>query len=301
VVHQQAGETRDWRDRCPDPGHEDASRSFDVTADEREDLLQLARDARKRGWWHAYGGAIPTWFAAYVGFEDEAASIRTYEIQLIPGLLQTPEYARALIEAHRPEVTPEGIEAMITARIERQSVLTKPNPLQLWAIIDEAAITRLVGGSQIMRAQLAHLEKMGHLPNVTVQVLTAEAGAHASMGTSFALLEFPEPADPDVVYLEDLTSSAYLENERDIQRYNLVFDHLRSTALPDSASTAWITQAAEDWPRTRRPDVSAQAQPPGPGGRAPAVTGQAATASSSLPPPQMPSRYETARTPPVRT
>jgi hypothetical protein len=208
-------------------------------------LVRLARDARVKGWWHAYGDAIPAWFEGYVGFEADAAVQHTYEGHFVPGLLQTKDYAWAVYQAVRPTLTPDQIELAVAARMERQKRLTSRNPLQLWAVLDEAVLHRQVGGQAVMNAQLDNLAQVAAQPNITLQVLPYSVGAHASMGTSFIILKFPEPTEPDIVYLEDLTSSAYLEEDPHIFRYNVVFDHLRSAALSDADSAALIARLAQ--------------------------------------------------------
>jgi transcriptional regulator with XRE-family HTH domain len=211
---------------------------------EYDALIRLARDARVKGWWHDYADAIPPWFEAYVGLEAEASTLHTYQGHFIPGLLQTEDYARAVYQAVRPTLDADDIERAVAARMKRQTRLSARDFLQLWVVLDEAVLLRQVGGPAIMRAQLEHLAAAGSRPNVTVQVLPFTVGAHASMGTSFVILQFREPAAPDIVYLEDLTSSAYLEEDPHLFRYNVVFDHLRSAALPDDGSAALIRSVA---------------------------------------------------------
>ncbi|MFF5260295.1 DUF5753 domain-containing protein [Actinomadura viridis] len=207
-------------------------------------MVQLTRDARVKGWWHAFGDAIPSWFESYVGLEADASTLHTYAVQLIPGLLQTENYARAVAQAVRPSLTADDVEAAVTARMERQARLAPPDPLDFWAVIDEAALHRQIGGPSVMRAQLEHLAHLASRSNATVQVLPFSTGAHASMGTSFVILKFSEPTAPDIVYLEDLTSSAYLEEDPHISRYNVAFDHLRSAALSDRESSQMIARLA---------------------------------------------------------
>lgn len=203
-------------------------------------LIRLARDARVKGWWHDYADAIPPWFEAYVGLEADASALHVYQGHFVPGLLQTEDYARSVYQAVRPTLEPEDIERAVAARMKRQARLTTRDPLHLWVILHEAVLLHQVGGPEVMRAQLDHLRLMGTRPTITIQVLPFAVGAHASMGTSFIVLKFPEPADPDIVYLEDLTSSAYLEDDPHLIRYNLVFDHLRTAALTDVESAALI-------------------------------------------------------------
>jgi transcriptional regulator with XRE-family HTH domain len=221
---------------------------YEVTGEERTALLTLGRQAAHRGWWHSYADALPGWFEDYVGLEDGALSKWTYENQLVPGLMQTGEYATAITRAAQPWVNDDEVERQVTARATRQALLTAAEPLEVWAVLDEAVLRRKVGGEAIMRAQLDRLGVLSALPNVTLQVLPFDAGAHASMGTSFDLLRFPEPDASAIVYIENHTSSQYLESAADIRRYTLVFDHLRASALSPERSAEFIAQAARDMP-----------------------------------------------------
>jgi transcriptional regulator with XRE-family HTH domain len=211
---------------------------YGVESEQREALIQIAREARQTGWWHAYGDVIKE--SAYVGLEVAAASIRSYEGLLIPGLLQTTHYARAVTRAVRPEQRPEQIERQVELRMARQSILTQDDPPALWAILDEAVLRRSVGEHGIMGEQLHHLTEVAELPTVTLQVLQYSAGEHAGMDGAFTILSFPEPADPAVVYLENATSDLYLEGPDEVRRYTLLFDHLRAAALKPDDSTALI-------------------------------------------------------------
>lgn len=217
---------------------------YEVAGEERAALLTLGRQAAHRGWWHSYSDALPGWFEAFVGLEDGAKSLLIYDNQLVPGLMQTGEYAAAVTRAAQPWVDDDEVERQIAARTTRQALLTTADPLQVWAVLDEAVLRRVVGGPATMRAQLRRLGEIAALPNVTLQVLPFDAGAHASMGTSFFLLQFAEPGDDAIVYIEDHTSSQYLETRADIERYTLVFDHLRATALSPEQSADFISQAA---------------------------------------------------------
>ncbi|RAY16856.1 XRE family transcriptional regulator [Actinomadura craniellae] len=209
-------------------------------------LLRLARDARVKGWWHDYGNAIPDWFESFVGFEADAEELHVYQNQIIPGLLQTRDYATVISAAVRPSLPAEEIESTVAARMKRQSRLSGTKPLRLWAILDESILHRQVGGSGVMADQLRHLLEVGERPNITIQVLPFSVGAHASVGTSFVVLQFPEPGDPDLVYLEDLTSSAYLEDDPHIFRYTVAFDHIKSAALSDRDSALLIAKLVEN-------------------------------------------------------
>jgi hypothetical protein len=158
--------------------------------------------------------------------------------------MQTEDYAAAVLSAAQPSATADEMERQLAARATRQALLTAGNPLYVWAVLDEAVLRRQVGGAATMRAQLNRLREIAALPNVTLQVLPFDAGAHASMGTSFELLHFPEPSDTAIVYIEDQTTSQYLETAADIDRYTLVFDHLRASALSPERSAAFIGQVA---------------------------------------------------------
>ncbi|MCW2918109.1 MAG: transcriptional regulator [Actinomycetia bacterium] len=206
-------------------------------------LLVIAREARERGWWHSFFGVLPKLYLTFIGLEAEATLVRTYEPQLIPGLLQTEAYARALRSRYPFRRDPEETDSFIAARMARQNHLTRDEPLNLWAILDEAVIRRMVGGTGIMRDQLRHVLEVGMLPNVTIQVIPFAAGAHPAMEGSFTILEFSDPADPQLVYLENLMSSLYLEQEKEITWYRLVFDHALATALSPEDTRKLITEA----------------------------------------------------------
>lgn len=218
---------------------------YGVGGEERTALLTLGRQATHRGWWHSYADALPAYFEEYVGLEDGAKSLSTYQNQLVHGLMQTPDYAAAVLRAAQPAATSDEVERQLAARTTRQALLTAASPLQVWAIFDEAVLRRLVGGPAVMNAQLKRIQDITALPNVTLQVLPFDSGAHASMGTSFELLQFPEPGDTAIVYIEDQTSSQYLEAAADIERYTLVFDHLRASALSPQHSAEFIGQVAD--------------------------------------------------------
>lgn len=218
---------------------------YQMTGEERTALLALRRQATHRGWWHSYADALPKWFDDYVGLEDGAKAKLIYDNQLVPGLMQTNDYAAAVTRAARPWADDDEVERQLAARTTRQALLTMADPLQVWAVLDEAVLRRTVGGSAVMAAQLRRLIELAALPNVTLQVLPFALGAHASMGTSFDLLQFPEPSETPIVYIEDHTSSQYLETRADIERYTLVFDHLRASALPPEQSAAFIRRTAD--------------------------------------------------------
>lgn len=212
----------------------------------RDLLLTLARDARQRGWWHSYGTAVPSWFQFFVGLEAEAASVHAYESELMPGLLQTPDYYRAFLLAAPASGNAEEIEHKIQVRSARQQRLTEESPLRFWAVVNEAVIRRVVGSTETMHDQLSHVANLARQAHVSIQVLPFKAGAHPAMDGSFTILGFPEPSDPDVVYLEHQTGGLYLEEASQIERYTLMFNYLIAKALDPDESLAMITHLAED-------------------------------------------------------
>ncbi|WP_327362105.1 MULTISPECIES: helix-turn-helix domain-containing protein [unclassified Streptomyces] len=216
---------RDVRDLCALYGVQDQRRV--------DHLMQLARESGQQGWWNSYGD-IP--HGAYIGLEAEAAAIRLYEPLVIPGLLQTPAYARAVIAGTIPHVTPEQAAAHLQVRLRRQDRLGAPrNPLRLWAVLDESALRRVVGSREVMRKQLDHLIHLGAQPHITMQVLPHGVGAHPGVSGQFSLLEFADATDASVVYLERLTSDLYLEKRSDVRLYGDLYAHLQAQALsPDS-------------------------------------------------------------------
>jgi hypothetical protein len=199
---------------------------------ERRSLLELARQANNPGWWHRFGDVSPTWLQAYLGLEPAATLIRTYEVQFVPGLLQTADYARAVILLGHERATPEEIEKRVALRMERQQLLTRPDPPQLWAVLDEAVLRRPIGGSAVMRGQLAALVAATKLANVTLQVLPFAAGGHSAAGGAFTLLRFPEEDLPDVLYAEQLTSAIYLDKREDLDAYAAALERLAVEAEP---------------------------------------------------------------------
>ncbi|WP_285495945.1 helix-turn-helix transcriptional regulator [Actinomadura sp. NBRC 104425] len=207
----------------------------------RQALITLAREARKPAWWHKYSDVIAS---PYVGFEAEASAVRTYQAQVVPGLLQTRGYIKALLRSVRPALPDSVIDRRMEARIARQARLAGDNPLHLWAVIDETVLHRMVGGREVMNEQLDRLREVASLPNVTLQVLPFEAGLHSAMGVPFAILDFAGPMPVSGVYLEHLTGELYLEDESDVYRYNQVFDHLRAKAPDPERFIALIDKIA---------------------------------------------------------
>ena len=213
---------------------------------QRDALVQLARDSRQKGWWQTYGGLLLNEYAHFIGLEAEATSLRTYQQGLVPGLLQTESYARAIIQAFRPGDSAEELDQRAAVRLQRQRRVTEERSLHLSAIMGEGVVRQLVGDPEIMAEQLHFLAEAADLPNVMIQVLPFRAGAHGGMTGAFEILGFPEPIDPDVVYLENMASALFLEEPADIARYVRVFDYLRATALSPQATSAMLASAAEE-------------------------------------------------------
>ncbi|MQA87485.1 MAG: helix-turn-helix domain-containing protein [Streptosporangiales bacterium] len=193
---------------------------------EREAFFSLAQQANAPGWWHKYNDILPSWFEIYVGLEEAASVIRTYEVQFIPGLLQTEDYARAVTLLGYPDAPPDEIERRVHLRMRRQELVTSPRAPSLWAVVDEAVLRRPLGGRQVMRAQLRHLLDVLEMPHVSLQMVPFRLGGHAAAGGQFTILRFPEPDLPDIVYLEQLTSALYLDKTEDTDHYKKVIDRL---------------------------------------------------------------------------
>lgn len=228
----RSGTVRDVRDLCG---------LYEVAGTSRGDhLMDLARASKQQGWWQSYGLG----FSEYVGLEAGASSIKDFRPLLVPGLLETADYARALHVSAVPEISPDKIDRLVEARLLRQRRLDDADPLRAWVIMDEAALHRVVGGPDIMRAQLNRLIEIAALPNVTIQVIPFEAGAHAALDSNFAILDFAAPVG-SVVYVEGLLGIFYLDRPEHVKRYQLVFDALRATALSREGSIRRIADASK--------------------------------------------------------
>lgn len=236
---QRGATLRDVRDLCE---------LYDVTDQaERDHLMTLAKEGKQQGWWQSY--SLP--YSTYVGLEAEATAVSGFHSSVMPGLLQTAEYAHAIQEAAAPEVsapdlTPEIIEQRVEARIRRQALLTKETPLKFTTIVDEAVLHRLVGGSSTMSGQLQHLVSMAALPNVTIQVIPYGAGAHPALESTFYILDFAD-AVPSVIYVEGLVGWIYLERIEDIGRYRRVFERLGHLALSPAESVKFIAEIQKSY------------------------------------------------------
>jgi transcriptional regulator with XRE-family HTH domain len=203
---------------------------------EREQVLSLARQASTPGWWQQYNDILPRWFELYVGLERAASIIRTFEVQFVHGLLQTEDYARAVILIANGRAPAGEIDRRVSVRMKRQQLLAQPGAPELWTVLDEAVLRRPPGGAGVMRAQLAHLLEMTALPNVTLQVIPFDVGPHAAAGGPFTILRFPEPDLPDLVYLEQLDSATYLDSPDQVTQYLSVMNEICVQALPKAAS-----------------------------------------------------------------
>ncbi|WP_240670241.1 helix-turn-helix domain-containing protein [Actinoplanes solisilvae] len=199
---------------------------------EREALLVLARQANTGGWWQQFSDVMPGWFQSYLGLEAAARLIRVYEIQFVPGLLQTPDYARSIIMLGHAGVMPDEIDKRVELRRQRQQILHRPGGPHLWAVIDEAVLRRPIGGVDVMKDQIEFLIQASEMPNVRLQIIPFYDSGHSAASSSFAILRFPEPELPDVVYLEQLTSAIYLDQRKDVEQYARVLERVCLKAEP---------------------------------------------------------------------
>jgi transcriptional regulator with XRE-family HTH domain len=224
----------------------DLLRLYGVTdADEVAAFVVLAREANTPGWWQRYGDVLPQWFRTYVDLESAASLIRTYEGQLVPGLLQTDDYIRAVV--HDASLEPsEDVGRRVRLRMARQTVLTRERPPRLWAVVDEAALRRPVGGREVMRGQLERLIAATKLPNVTLQILPFAGGAHPAMVGAFSILRFADRELPDVVYLEHLTNAVYLDKREEVERYLDVMELLCVASEPPARTVELLTRILDE-------------------------------------------------------
>jgi transcriptional regulator with XRE-family HTH domain len=211
----------------------------------RDELIGIARESGKRGWWQSYNDVLPGHIAPILDFEAATSQMRFMHNQLVPGLLQTPEYARALILSCLPGAAADEVDRLVDLRLNRQKLLERANPPKLWVILDEAALHRPVGGRQAMRRQLNRLLECAAIedtggPGAVVQVIPFSAGEHTGLDMPFTILTFPADDEPDVVYLEQHTTACYVEDESDVTRYHIYFERLRASALGPQQSHALI-------------------------------------------------------------
>ncbi|MFF0177281.1 helix-turn-helix domain-containing protein [Micromonospora profundi] len=213
---------------------------------EREALLKLARDANSPGWWHRYGDVLPSWFQSYLGLEAAAALIRSYEVQFVPGLLQTPEYARAVVLLGHSAADVAEIDRRVALRMQRQEILRRDRPPQLWVVVDEAALRRPIGGVEVMRGQIEALIEATRSPHIRLQIIPFAAGGHAAAGGAFTILRFGDQELPDIVYIEQLTSALYLDKRDDLEYYAVAMERLCVEAEPPERTPEILARLLKD-------------------------------------------------------
>ncbi|WP_436788726.1 helix-turn-helix domain-containing protein [Yinghuangia sp. YIM S10712] len=218
---------------------------------EREALLTLAREAKKRGWWRSYSSVLPPSYTELLSLEADAAGMRGFELSLVPGLLQTPDYARAVISSVRGDLSPDEVDTLVRVRAERQAILDRTGPdgepaFQLTLVLGEAVLRQVVGGRESMRAQLAYLAEASQRPNIRIQVLPFTCGAHPAIEGAFAIIDFPALSDLDVVVVDTRMSSLYLEEPDQVRVYQRMFDDIRASALSYGDSSSLIEHAAKE-------------------------------------------------------
>jgi transcriptional regulator with XRE-family HTH domain len=213
---------------------------------DRATLLGLAQDANSPGWWHRYGDILPGWFETYVGLEEAAALVRTYELQFIPGLLQTEDYARAVIALGNSSSPPQEIEQRVGLRMTRQKILARGDAPRLWAVVDEAALRRPIGGRDVMRGQIERLIEATKMPGIILQVLPFRVGGHTAEAGAFTILRFPESDLPDVVYVEQLTSALYLDRRDDVDAYMEAMERLCVVSAPPDNTAEILSRILQE-------------------------------------------------------
>ncbi len=209
---------------------------------ERESFLGMVKQANEPGWWRRYNDVMPDWFQDFVGLEESAAQIQTYELQFVPGLLQTEPYARAIATRGRPEYAPPDTERRISLRMQRQRIITGVSPPKLWVVVDESVLHRPIGGRRVLREQVAHMLEMSRLPNVTIQIVPYHLSGYGAEG-SFTVLRFAEPELPDVVYVEHLSGALYLDSVDEIELYSRALDRLTVEAYTPDRSRQTLAKA----------------------------------------------------------
>ncbi|MFC9692974.1 helix-turn-helix domain-containing protein [Kribbella sp. NPDC056951] len=211
--------------------------------DERFRLMELARAANNPGWWSRYGDVMPTWFTNYVGLEVAATLIRTYEVMFVPGLLQTEEYARAVVQLGKTYLPNEEVAQRVALRVTRQKILSRSTPARLWVVIDESVLHRPVGGAEILRAQIEHLMTVAREPNITLQIMPFSSVGYPGAGGAFSILRFPDGDLPDIVYIEHAASALYLDKLEEVDEYAAIMEGLTIAAAPVSATEGLLKEA----------------------------------------------------------
>lgn len=218
---------------------------YKVGGEQRERLLTLSKESVAQGWLRPYHESLYEEYTAYISFEAEASSLRIYESLFVPGLLQTEGYVRAAIRGVLPMASLQEVEDRVQARMARQQVLAKDDPLKLWAIVDEAALNRVVGGAATMHEQLKHLLHVAaNMPHVIFQLIPYGAGAHAGMSGAFTVIDFPDPTDTDLVYIESMAGDLFLESGVETRHYTSIFNNLCAIALSPDDSAVWVADLA---------------------------------------------------------
>jgi hypothetical protein len=213
------------------------------------EFLALAGRSGEPDWWARYRDVMPGWFETYIGLEAAASAMRSFEVQFVPGLFQTEDYARAVTIPPQPPRRPalaDDAERRVALRLKRQDLLSRPDAPWVWSVVDEAVLHRTAGGRAVMRAQFRRLIELAALERVTIQVVPFASGIHAAESGSFAILRFAEPDVPDVVYTEQLTGARYLDQRQDVEQYLQVASELSRQALTPAATIGFIEQAARD-------------------------------------------------------
>ncbi|HWO63589.1 MAG TPA: helix-turn-helix transcriptional regulator [Umezawaea sp.] len=209
---------------------------------DRETFLEMVKRSNQPGWWHRFNDLMPDWFQDYVGLEEAATRILTYELQFLPGLMQTEDYARAIASHGRPDSAGQDVERRVGLRMNRQKILNRPGAPRLWAVIDESVLHRPIGGRDIMLAQLDHLLELTKMPQVTLQVVPYQLSGYAAEGP-FTMLRFGEPELPDLVYVEHLAGALYLDKRDEVELYSRVFDRLTVDALTPERTRQMLAKA----------------------------------------------------------
>lgn len=212
---------------------------------ERAVFLDMVRKSNERGWWHRYSGTMPTWFQDFVGLEESASLIQSHELQFVPGLMQTEDYARAVVGHGRPELLDAEGERRVALRLQRQKVLTRPGAPRLWAVVDESVLHRPIGGHRVLREQIEHLLEITRQPNVTLQILPYHMSGYAAEG-AFSILRFAEPSLPDIVYIEHLSGALYLDRPDELEVYGRVIDRLAVEAETPDRSRQMLSKFRQD-------------------------------------------------------
>ncbi|MEW2321934.1 helix-turn-helix transcriptional regulator [Streptomyces griseoincarnatus] len=228
------------------PSDVDALCRFYDTSDElREFLKSLAREAKTRGWWQVHGAGVPEWFNIYIGLEQDASTLRQYQCEVLPGLMQTEAYARQL-HTTGAHMSAEDIDRAVRVRLERQDMLTRPEAPDAWFVVNEGAVRNVIGDREVMRDQLEKVLEAADLPSVTLQVLPFDSGTYPATG-SFTMLGFPAPEDPDLVYRDGITDAVYLEGEHHVREYTRAFDGLRAAALSPQRSARLVQSVVKEY------------------------------------------------------